>query len=156
MTDIERFWEEFRQATGSKVNSYVSVSFGNSPKMADELLALVTSGQKRATASLLREYAGEDQPVPEVGDHVIVTDGAGVPTAIWETTEITIKPLNQVDEAFAWDEGEGDRSREDWLSLHRAYYSEQARREGFEFEDDIETVFERFRIIWPPEYADTD
>jgi uncharacterized protein YhfF len=156
MTDIEQFWENFRKATGSEVSDYVAVSFGSSPEMADELLDLVIKGQKRATASLLREYAGEDQPVPQIGDHVIVTDGAGIPKAIWKTTEVTIKPLNQVDVAFAWDEGEGDRSREFWLSAHRAYYSDQARREGFEFEDDIETVFERFRIIWPPEMADKD
>ncbi|MCR9214631.1 MAG: ASCH domain-containing protein [Proteobacteria bacterium] len=154
MTEIEQFWESFRKETGTEASSYVAVSFGNSPEMADELLELVIIGQKRATASLLREYEPVDQPVPQVGDHVIVADGAGTPRAIWQTTEITIKPLNQVDVAFAWDEGEGDRSREGWLSLHRAYYSDQARREGFEFEDDIETVFERFRIIWPLDIAD--
>lgn len=156
MTEKEQFWESFRRATGSRVSRYVAVSFGHSPKMADDLLELVKIGQKRATASLLREYAATGEPVPEVGDHVIVLDGSGAPKAIWETTEITIKPLDQVDAAFAWDEGEGDRSLDFWLSAHRAYFSEEARREGFDYKDDIDTVFERFRIIWPPEIADTD
>jgi uncharacterized protein YhfF len=62
---------------------------------------------------------------------------------------VTIKPLSQVDEAFAWDEGEGDRSRKWWLDAHRRYFSRQARREGFKFDDDILTVFERFEIVWP-------
>jgi uncharacterized protein YhfF len=36
-------------------------------------------------------------------------DGEGHPRFIWRTTEVTIKPLLQVDEAFAW--GEGDRTK---------------------------------------------
>jgi len=42
-----------------------------------------------------------------VGDFVMMLDGKGCPRFIWRTTEVTIKPLSQVDEAFAWDEGEG-------------------------------------------------
>jgi hypothetical protein len=34
-------------------------------------------------------------------------DGEGRPRYIWRTTEVTIKPLLQVDEAFAWGKGEG-------------------------------------------------
>ena len=30
--------------------------------------------------------------------------------------EVMIKPLSEVDEAFAWDEGEGDRTRDWWLA----------------------------------------
>ena len=30
---------------------------------------------------------------------------------------VMIKPLSQVDEKFAWDEGEGDDTREWWLLL---------------------------------------
>ena len=72
----------------------------------------------------------------------------------WRTTEITVKPLADVDDAFAWDEGEGDRTRAWWLSAHRSYFSAQAQREGFEMYDTIETVFERFEIVWPPGVAD--
>ena len=43
-----------------------------------------------------------------------------------------IKPLPQVDEAFAWDEGEGDRTREWWLDAHRRYFARQAMREGLD------------------------
>jgi uncharacterized protein YhfF len=55
----------------------------------------------------------------------------------------------QVDDAFAEVEGEGDRTRNWWLDAHRRYFSGQASREGFEFDDDIRTVFERFEIVWP-------
>jgi len=39
-------------------------------------------------------------------------------TFIWRTTEVTIQPLSQVGEAFAWDEGKGNRTRDWWLDAH--------------------------------------
>ncbi len=52
-----------------------------------------------------------------------------------------MKPLNEVDDAFAWDEGEGDRTRRWWEAAHWEYFSTQARREGFEMRAAIEAVF---------------
>jgi uncharacterized protein YhfF len=66
---------------------------------------------------------------------------------------VTIKPLIEVDAAFAWDEGEGDRTLVDWLDGHRRFFRRQATREGWQFHDRIETVFERFEVVWPPEVA---
>jgi uncharacterized protein YhfF len=51
--------------------------------------------------------------MPKPGDFVMMLGGEGRPRFIWRTMEITIKPRSEVDEAFAWDEGEGDRTR-DW------------------------------------------
>jgi len=84
----------------------------------------------------------------------MMLDGKGCPRFIWRTTEVTIKPLSQVDEAFAWDEGEGDRTRDWWLAAHRRYFARQARREVSQFDDQILTVFERFEVVWPLDVAD--
>ncbi len=92
--------------------------------------------------------------MPQAGDFVVVVDGEGLPKCIWRTTEVNVKPLIDVDDAFAWDEGEGDRTRDCWLSDHREYFSAQEGRELFEKCDTIETVFERFEIVWPPGVAD--
>src|SRR5215471_6934603 len=75
--------------------------------MATELADLVMAGIKRATASLARDYGEGREPIPQPSDFVLMLDGEGRPRFIWRTTEVTIKPLSQVDEAFAWDEGEG-------------------------------------------------
>jgi hypothetical protein len=45
--------------------------------------------------------------------------------------------MSQVDEAFAWDEGEGDRTRDWWLDAHRRYFARQASREGYELDDEL-------------------
>jgi len=151
----DQYWQAFAAATAIRAADYDVVAFGDSPGLADELAALALAGTKRATACLLRDVTVAGEPMPRVGGHVVVVDGAGIPCCIWRTTEVTVKPLVQVDDAFAWDEGEGDRTRADWLDGHRRYFARQAEREGFAFDDGIETVFERFTIVWPPDAADS-
>ncbi|MGH6927632.1 MAG: ASCH domain-containing protein [Dongiaceae bacterium] len=150
----DAFWRAYRAAAGLDHDRYDVVAFGDSPDMADELADLVVDGPKRATAGLLRDFSVGSESLPEVGGHVVVVDGKGVPRCIWRTTEVTIKPLIEVDDAFARDEGEGDRTRDDWLDGHRRFFARQAAREGFAFHDRIEAVFERFTVVWPPEAAD--
>jgi uncharacterized protein YhfF len=89
-----------------------------------------------------------------VGGYVVLLDGANRPRAIWRTTEVRTGPLNSVDERFAWDEGEGERTREWWLSAHRRFFARRAAAQGFSMHDEIETMFERFTIVWPAEIAD--
>jgi len=38
---------------------------------------------------------------------ILLLDGEGRPRFIWRTTEVTIKPLSQVDETFAGTRGKG-------------------------------------------------
>lgn len=150
----EAFWQEFGEHAGPAFADYQVVAFGDSPQMATELAALVVAGTKRATASLMRDYEDGHSPRPVIGDFAVVVDGDGTPCCIWRTTDIKIKPLNTVDARFAWDEGEGDRTRDWWLAAHRRYFGRQAAREGFEMHDAIETVFERFTVVWPVSIAD--
>ena len=152
--DTDAFWQAFRQYAGLDHDHYVVGSFGDSPEMATELADLVVAGIKRATASLARDYGEGREAIPRPGDFVMMLDGKGRPRFIWQTTEVTIKPLSQVDDAFAWDEGEGDRTRNWWLAAHRRYFGRQANREGCKFDDDVLTVFERFEVVWPRDVAD--
>ena len=149
----ESFWQEFAALAGVDAD-YDVVAFGDSAQMSDELAQLVLIGQKRATAGLLRDFEIGGEPLPVEGGFVVMIDGQQQPRAIWQTTQVRVGPLSSVDEAFAWDEGEGDRTRDDWLRMHTDYFVRQAQREGFRFHDDIETVFERFRIVWPLDVAD--
>ena len=148
--EIIALWNRYKAAAGLDHDRYDIVAFGDSAAMADELADLVVHGPKRATAGLLRDFGPGGEPMPAVGGHVVVVDGMGRPRCIWRTTEVTVKPLVEVDAAFAWDEGEGDRTRDDWLDGHRRYFMRQAERDGFAFHDRIETVFERFAVVWPP------
>jgi uncharacterized protein YhfF len=151
---VEAFWNAYRMARGVPAQDYDVCRFGNSAAMGDELLALMLDGPKRATAYLLREVESGGEKMSRVGGHVVVLDGADRPRAIWRTRTVDVKPLEQVDSAFAWDEGEGDRTRADWLAMHIRYFTARAAAEGFAFDDSMPTVFERFTLVWPPHHAD--
>ncbi|MBS0526785.1 MAG: ASCH domain-containing protein [Proteobacteria bacterium] len=152
--EVEAFWNAYRVARGLPEQDYDVCRFGSSPEMGDELLALVLEGRKRATACLLRDIEIGGEKMGRVGGHVVVLDGGDRPRAIWRTRTIDVKPLNQVDSAFAWDEGEGDRTRADWLAMHVRYFTARAEAEGFSFDESMPAVFERFSLVWPPEHAD--
>ncbi|RBY89030.1 ASCH domain-containing protein [Blastococcus sp. TBT05-19] len=130
--------------------------FGDSAALADELIGLVLAGTKRATAGLVADFAANGEPLPRIGGHWVACDGAGVPRCVLRSTELRLGPLDSVDVAFAWDEGEGDRSRAGWLDGHERYFRRTQAARGQEWTDDLEVVFERFRVVWPPEVADRD
>jgi uncharacterized protein YhfF len=117
-------------------------AFGDSPALADELLALVLAGKKTATCGALWQYEAEGMPVPKPGERSIVLDGTKRPRCVIETSEVDIKRFDAVDAQFAHDEGEGDRSYAYWRSAHEDYF----RRQG-PFSSDMLVVCERFSLV---------
>src|SRR5271170_5157644 len=93
-----------------------SFAFGDTQALADELLALVLIGRKTATCWA----ASEGDKGVVVGKRWIVNDGQGRERAVLETVELKRRRLDEVDETFAHDEGEGDRSLAWWRGAHTA------------------------------------
>jgi uncharacterized protein YhfF len=148
--DVEAFWLAFCAATGTSPDARCDVwRFGDSDALADELLALVVDGPKRATTDLVSTFESEGEALPEVGGYSVVCDGRDLPSCVLRTTEVVVQPLCAVDEAFARDEGEGDRTRAGWWEAHRAYFTRALAARGEEFRDDLPAVFERFELVWP-------
>jgi uncharacterized protein YhfF len=122
--------------------------FGDSREMADELLGLVIDGPKRATAGSIADLEREGVPLPRPGKLWIVADGDGNPRAVLRTTDVRVGPLSSVDDAFAWDEGEGDRTRAWWLAAHERFFRRTMEAAGDEFAIDMPTLFERFEVAY--------
>lgn len=117
-------------------------AFGATPEEADGLLALVLEGKKRATCGPLFEYVNEGVPVPKPGDRSVALDSQNKPRCVIEVTEVTQKKFTEVDAAFAYEEGEGDRSLEDWRRIH-----EEFARRVTGFSPDMILVCQRFRVV---------
>ncbi|WP_349627810.1 ASCH domain-containing protein [Rhodopseudomonas sp. BR0C11] len=113
-------------------------SFGDSPDLANRLVELVLSGTKRATCW------AESQGLlsAEVGKLMVVLDGQGVPKAVLKTIELTKRRFDEVDEAFAFDEGEGDRSLQYWREAHTRYFMRLGR-----YAPDMMLWCERFELV---------
>ena len=143
---VDEFWQAFAAATGVRAG-YEAWSFGDEsrPALADELAHLVLDGPKRATTGLLAEYEQDGDPLPKVGDYDVILDGGGAPVCIIRSTHVEVRRFGDVDDEFAWVEGEGDRSLAYWRRAHLAYYAGA----GWEVDDDTEVVLVTFDKVWP-------
>ncbi len=121
-------------------------AFGDSPEMADRLLALVLAGTKTATAGALWEHEAENEPVPPPGELSIVLRGNGEPACVIEMTDVCVRPMSEVDDQFACDEGEGDRSLAWWREAHEAFFRRHLHRIDREFSPDMPLVLQRFAV----------
>jgi uncharacterized protein YhfF len=117
---------------------YETFSFGDSPELANELLELVLAGTKRATCW------AESQGLlsAEVGKLMVVLDGNGAPRVVLRTLELTKRRFDEVDEAFAFEEGEGDRSLKYWRDAHKRYFTRLER-----YAPDMMLWCERFEVV---------
>jgi uncharacterized protein YhfF len=114
-----------------------SFAFGDSPRLADELLELVLKGVKTATCST------EDEPNTSTpGERWVVLDGRGTPRCVIETLDVSYRRFGEVDAAFAYEEGEGDRSLNYWREAHRRYFGRLGK-----FSEDMMLMCERFRLV---------
>ncbi|SEP63243.1 Uncharacterized protein YhfF [Devosia sp. YR412] len=120
--------------------SAIQFSFGDSPELADELLALVLAGKKTATCGALRDYGPGKEPLPQVERRDLVRNGAGQPACVIETLSVQIRRFDDIDPAFTDREGEGDYAA--WRDGHERYF---ARNGGFS--PDMDVVCETFRLV---------
>lgn len=149
---IEAFWQQYLATlpAGATLPSISSAwSFGDSPRLADELVGLVLAGLKTATCGALWEYEAEAEPVQQVGEQSVVLDGAGRPRCVVQTVEVEIRPYTQVDAQFAFEEGEGDRSLDYWREAHQRFFTRTLPVIGKTFSEDMPLVCERFRVVYP-------
>lgn len=152
MEEIEQFWQSYLAACPEETAgqaTYVAEPFGDNAQLADELGQLIVQGVKTATCSALWEWEAEGSPLPEVGLKTIVLNGRSEPLCIIETTEVTIRPFNEVDEQFAYEEGEDDRSLASWREGHWRYFSRVLPKIGKKPTKEMPLVCERFRLVYP-------
>lgn len=148
--EVSEFWQRFVDSTGRSRDTPQPEAwpFGDSVELAEELISLVLEGRKRATAGSVAQYEAEGQAVPQVGDLEIVTDGSLRPRAVLQLTEVRVGPLSSVDDQFAYDEGEGDRTRAWWLEAHTSFFRRVLPALGIDFDPDMATIFQRFDVLY--------
>jgi len=152
--EIVRYYDAFLAGlpTDSPLRSrpWHAEGWGNTPAMADELGGLIAAGTKTATCSAVWEWEAEGQAWPAVGELTVVLDGRDQPLCVVETFQVEVRPFAEVDEAFAFEEGEGDRSLDHWRRVHLAYFTASLARIGRRFDPAMPLVCERFRLQFPP------
>lgn len=126
----------------TKKDFFECFAFGDSPEMADELLALVLAGKKTATVSVVLE----DEQAPSIGDLSLVLDGCGKPACVIKTVHLEIVKFCDL----TWDmvklEGE-DETFAQWKAGNIRYWTRDAAKRGYTFTDQTPITFERFEVV---------
>jgi signal transduction histidine kinase/uncharacterized protein YhfF len=85
-------------------------------------IAQIVAGTKTASISLAREWDLDGGP-PRIGQRLPITDHEGNRRALVEVTRVALLPFGQVDASVVSAESAGEKTLEDWVASHRAFYA---------------------------------
>ena len=148
--NAETMWQCYCESTGVTAE-YDAWCFGDD---ADTLAQLVLAGTKTATSSAHVFYELEEEPLPEPGQYSVVLDSRDEAVCVIRTDSVRILPYCQVDERFAFLEGEGDRTLSYWRRVHKAFFTQEMEGINRAFSEDMLLVLEEFTCVYP--VADKD
>lgn len=121
---------------------------GKGSGIEDALLELVIQGIKTATCSWYESYAVENEALPKVGGRSYIMDSKDAPRCVIEIASVEIKKFLEVDEAFAFLEGEGDRSYRHWKKIHEQFFNKYGKSIGLEWNSKTQSVVcEIFKVL---------
>lgn len=137
----EEMWRDHLGYLTQTKGVYSAWAFGGRDDAESDLLAqLAERGVKQATTSALNEY-GPDERLPQAGDYSVILDSRGQAVCIIVDESVTIRRFGDVDESYAFREGEGDKSLRYWRSVHQEAFCG--------ITDDDLVVCEEFRKVYP-------
>jgi uncharacterized protein YhfF len=87
-----------------------------------ELVDLVLSGAKTATAGLASLYEVEGEELEHVGERLALVGPDGTNAGVIVITRVDVVPFDDVTWEFAEAEGEGFSDLEHWRAAHRRYF----------------------------------
>lgn len=146
---VAGFWEQCREARPGVITgeTYRRRSFGRDQALSTLILDLIRRGEKSATYSLPALYTGDSERTPVVGEFVVVTDLAGQPGAIVQTTalrELTFAGITENESRY---DGPTVRPLQRWREVHRAYWTPQLEAIGQALVDATPVTVEYFRLV---------
>jgi uncharacterized protein YhfF len=143
------FWHRYLATlavTDAPLTQPKAEQFGDGVAMGNELAVLIVRGVKTATCSCLWEWQDAGETPPRVGDISILLDGNERAVAVIEVTEVVVCAYEDVDAAFAFDEGEDDRSLASWRRIHWQWFKQMLPAIGREPAMTMPLVCERFQV----------
>lgn len=148
INEVEAYWQKYAKANDLSLAVPEAWMFGDGSKqMGDELGDLVVKGIKTGTCSAHCVYALEGEEIQKAGQFDIVLDGDEKPLAIIQYTNIAISKMNEVSEAFAKSEGEGDLSYTYWYNAHVEFFTWELARYNLTFTPELLLVCQTFKVV---------
>ena len=130
------------------VDAPKTVHFSNNKQDADAFADLAKRGVKRATSMSLLGLQHRNEPLPKIGDFLIVTDWEGQAQCIVRTVKVSLKPFFAIDAAYALREGIGDKSLAQWKKVHWDFFADELQAFGREPRESMIVVCQEFEKVF--------
>jgi uncharacterized protein YhfF len=149
----DAFWRSYLETLPESEQDrtyFEAFQFGAGRTMADQLAHLVLDGIKTATSDLVWHIEAQGKAQWRLGAEHVVLDGDWHPVCVIRTTELDVRRFVEVDAAFAFDYGEGDRTLAWWREHVFAWYANQCGEIGREPTPEMPLLCERFEVVYAP------
>lgn len=119
---------------GDYLDAHLEHAFAEAPKViklwdneeqANNAMSLVRQGIKKASSLSLLGLQYRNEPLPKMGDFLVLTDWHDTARCIVRISSVKLRPFFSVDADFARLEGEGDKSLEHWKKTHWDYFTRE-------------------------------
>jgi uncharacterized protein YhfF len=144
----DRYVESVADASDARRWLYGAFRVGPTDDSAEDGALLIVRGLKTARASVLSGLQASHQPRPQVGSLHIVENGRDRPVCVVRTTELIIRPFREVDQRFAYDFGEWDRSLKMWRQQCWPLFAATCERLGRNPDHAMPILCQRFRLVF--------
>ncbi|AYV19933.1 ASCH domain-containing protein [Vibrio mediterranei] len=146
---LNQYLEQLTTSERASIKDVIAEHFCGDEYNANQCAKLINEGIKTASCSLKAGYEIEQEPLPQVGRLSVVLDWDQNPICIIKLTSVEVCPFNQVSEAFAYAEGEGDRTYQWWKQAHLRFFEWYANELNITFSEYDDLVLERFEKVFP-------
>jgi uncharacterized protein YhfF len=148
---LESFW----QAAGNDLpgtglpDDYRVRWIGLDEETTAQVLDLIRANDKTGTFTLPWIVARTDQPVPQVGDAIILIDFDGTPALLIRLTDVCEVPFGRITAEHTVVDGTPVRDLAVWKPLHTQYWNKTLAPFALKVSDDMPVWIEKFELLYP-------
>ena len=147
--ELEHYWQ---RACAESQHTNLTAAYeprwiGLDDPTTEEVIELIRSGDKTGTFTLPWIIEHTDQPIPAVGDAIILVDFKGHPRLLVRLTDITTVAFGDITTAHTRIDGTPVRDLAIWKPLHTGYWNNLLAPYQLEVSPTMPVLVEKFELL---------
>ena len=130
------------------VDAPKTIHFYDNEQEANECANLVVKGIKRTATPALLQLQFNNEILPKIGDFLVITDWSKTAKCIVKITKVKLKPFFSIDQEYAQNSGEGDKSLSYWKKAHWEYYTRELEKFNRKPTESMIVVCQEFEKVY--------
>ncbi|SIQ09113.1 ASCH domain-containing protein [Maribacter ulvicola] len=122
--------------------------FGDNQYDADQNAKFTKSGEKKAISRSLLGLQNRKEPLPKIGDYIVVTDWNGEAQCIIATTGVTLKPYFSIDASYAQLDVYDAISLDRWKNYYWDFFTRELQAFNRNPKESMIVVCQKFETVY--------